>query len=73
MKLNTMKKSIIALAVLSSTAYGASLEDRVEDLELSRDLNTWNFNGELEARYDYFDVENTTQNSNYSESQKDFT
>ncbi len=69
MKMNTMKKTIIALAVLSTTAYGASLEDRVEDLELSRDLNTWTFSGELEARYDYFDVENTTQNQNYSEDQ----
>lgn len=69
MKFNTMKKSVIALAVLSSTAYGASLEERVEDLEFARDLNTWEFSGELEARYDYLDVENTTQNSNYSESQ----
>ncbi|WP_419168186.1 DUF3373 family protein [Halobacteriovorax sp.] len=69
MKLNTMKKSIIALAVLSSTAYGASLEDRVEDLEFARDLNTWSFSGELESRYDYFNEEDKSTDSHYNEDQ----
>ncbi|MFG1484072.1 DUF3373 family protein [Halobacteriovorax sp. HFRX-2_2] len=69
MKFNTMKKSIIALAVLSSTAYASSLEDRVEDLELSRDLNTWSFSGELEARYDYFNQEDKLTDGHYNEDQ----
>lgn len=64
-----MKKSVIALAVLSSTAYGASLEDRVEDLELSRDLNTWSFSGELETRYDYFNEEDKKNDGHYNEDQ----
>ncbi|AYF45340.1 PF11853 family protein [Halobacteriovorax sp. BALOs_7] len=69
MKFNTMKKSIIALAVLSTTAYGASLEDRVEDLEFARDLNTWSFSGELESRYDYFNEEDKLANDHYNEDQ----
>jgi hypothetical protein len=56
-----MKKflSTVALAVLATTAYAQdkTIEQRVEDLELSRDLNWIKWGGSLETRYDYVDEE----------------
>lgn len=46
--------STIALATLSGAAYAQNVKDlekRIEDLELSRDLNIFNFSGELENNY----------------------
>jgi hypothetical protein len=52
-----MKKKLLAfgLAVLSTAAYSQdkTLEQRIEDLELSRDLNWVKWGGSLETRYDH--------------------
>lgn len=56
-----MKKTLltIGIAVLSTAAYSQqkSLEERVEELELSRDLNWIKWGGSLETRYDYADFQ----------------
>lgn len=56
-------------AILSTPAFASSLEERVEDLELSRDLNIFSFSGELENRFDYYtsrDKKNPTGSENAS-------
>jgi hypothetical protein len=63
-----MKKMMImagAMAALTTGATSAqSLEDRVEDLELSRDLNIFSFSGQLENRVDtYSSTDNKSSTS----------
>lgn len=62
-----MKNKLLAfgLAVLSTAAYAQqkTLEERVEELELSRDLNWIKWGGSLETRWDYIDFD---RNKDYS-------
>lgn len=54
-----MKRFVPALAllVLSAPTFAQTLEERVESLELARDLNWIKWGGSLETRYDYVDQE----------------
>ena len=47
----------LALMVLSAPSFAQTLEERIESLELARDLNWIKWGGSLETRYDYIDQE----------------
>jgi hypothetical protein len=52
-----MTIAFAASTLVSGAANANSLEDRVEDLELSRDLNIFSFSGQLENRVDTYSSE----------------
>ncbi len=55
-----MKKmlvALIALSVLSTNAFSQTLEERVADLEMTRDLSWIKWSGSLETRYDHVERE----------------
>jgi hypothetical protein len=54
----TLASTVVAAPTIKSMDKKLSdMESRLEDLELVRDLNTFSFSGELEARYDSIQVE----------------
>lgn len=64
-----INKAVLISAVAASAlgATNAELESRIEELELSRDLNIFSFSGDLENRYDYYqttDKKDSTSNNN---------
>jgi hypothetical protein len=66
---NKLSKAVIATSLVASAmgATNSELESRIEDLELSRDLNIFSFSGDLENRYDYYqtvDKKSSTSNNN---------
>jgi len=66
---NKLSKAVIATSLVASAmgATNSELESRIEDLELSRDLNIFSFSGDLENRYDYYqttDKKSSTSTNN---------
>lgn len=59
-----MTMAFAAAALVSGATSAQTLEDRIEDLELSRDLNIFEFSGQLENRVDtYSSTDNKSSTS----------
>lgn len=72
---NKISKAVIATSLVASAmgATNSELESRIEDLELSRDLNIFSFSGDLENRLDYYQtVDNKSSTSANNANKKRF-
>jgi hypothetical protein len=72
---NKLGKAVIATSLVASAmgATNSELESRIEDLELTRDLNIFSFSGDLENRYDYYQtVDNKSSVSNNNANKQRF-
>ena len=73
---NKISKAVIATSLVASAmgATNSELESRIEDLELSRDLNVFSFSGDLENRLDYYQtVDNKDSTSTNNANKKRYS
>lgn len=68
MKLKTLLKTVIATSFIAGAVNAATLEERVEELEINNALNTFKFSGDLTMFYDGTEKEigTTTTTNNWT-------
>lgn len=64
MKLRALLKTAIATTLVAGAVNAATLEERVEELEINNALNTFKFSGDLTMMYDNIETETTSTTTN---------